>query len=127
MSFDWTEYLTLAAELASTANPPIAEAKLRSAVSRAYYAAFCKAKSHCISRNECTVPTDGAAHLVIALHFRRGQGNSSRVRRKIGENLARLRRDRNCADYDDTVPNLPQVAKKALVMARMTTADLAML
>ena len=47
MNFDWSEYLNLAQELAgrptSLSNE---EARLRSAISRAYYAAFCKARNH---------------------------------------------------------------------------------
>lgn len=47
MSFDWLEYLNLAQELAGQATKPSSqEAKLRSAVSRAYYAAFCEARNH---------------------------------------------------------------------------------
>ena len=42
MSFDWSEYLKLAQELAGqTGNPASQEARLRAAVSRAYYAVFC--------------------------------------------------------------------------------------
>ena len=40
MAFDWTEYLTLAQELVQREE----EACLRSAISRAYYAAFGKAR-----------------------------------------------------------------------------------
>ena len=39
MSFDWSEYLDLARELAK-----FSEAGQRSAISRAYYAAFCTAR-----------------------------------------------------------------------------------
>jgi len=47
MSFDWADYLTLAQELADqAASSQSTEAKLRSAISRAYYAAFCKESNH---------------------------------------------------------------------------------
>ena len=42
MKFDWEEYFNLAQELAGTNE----EAKLRSAVSRAYYSAFCLARNY---------------------------------------------------------------------------------
>ncbi len=46
MSFDWSEYLTLAQELVAalpeTATPQAKEAKLRCATSRAYYAVWCR-------------------------------------------------------------------------------------
>lgn len=46
MAFDWREYLELAKELVSQANSGYsAEAAERSAVSRAYYAAFCHARN----------------------------------------------------------------------------------
>ena len=42
MSFDWSEYLDLARELALQGSAPsLSEARVRAAISRAYYAAFC--------------------------------------------------------------------------------------
>jgi uncharacterized protein (UPF0332 family) len=47
MMFDWSDYLDLANELAGDiASQTTEEAKLRSSVSRAYYAAFCKARNY---------------------------------------------------------------------------------
>lgn len=50
MTFDWTEFLKLARELqerADDADLPFApEAAKRTAVSRAYYAAFCHARNY---------------------------------------------------------------------------------
>ena len=48
MSFEWADYLAVAQELAGQPmpNPPSREAKLRSANSRAYYAAFWVALIH---------------------------------------------------------------------------------
>ena len=41
MSFDWSQYLNLAKELAGQATIPAEqEARLRDAISRSYYAAF---------------------------------------------------------------------------------------
>ena len=47
MSFDYIDYLYLAQELVGQTPPQAAqpEAKLRSAISRAYYAAFLKARA----------------------------------------------------------------------------------
>ena len=42
MKFDWSEYFNLAQELAGTSE----EAKLQSAVSRAYYSVFCLARNY---------------------------------------------------------------------------------
>lgn len=47
MSFDWSGYLDVAKELASVAlTSANKEAKLRSAISRAYYAAFILARNY---------------------------------------------------------------------------------
>jgi len=46
MSFDWSEYLDIARELAGQATASSsAEAKKRCAISRAYYAAFCSGQT----------------------------------------------------------------------------------
>lgn len=47
MSFDWSEYLNVAKELAGVETSAASqEAKLRAAITRAYYAAFIKARNH---------------------------------------------------------------------------------
>ena len=57
MSFDWSEYLTLAQELTSAStSSPIQEAHLRAAVSRAYYAAFCKARNYLHNKDGYLTP-----------------------------------------------------------------------
>ncbi len=51
MSFNWSEYLNLAQELAGrSTEPPNQEARLRSSISRAYYAAFCKARNYLLGK-----------------------------------------------------------------------------
>lgn len=46
MSFDWSQYRDLAQELVGqTKSASSGEAKQRAAISRAYYAAFCKARN----------------------------------------------------------------------------------
>ena len=46
MSFAWSDFLDLARQLHSTTTPgaPLEEAQLRTAISRAYYAAHCEAR-----------------------------------------------------------------------------------
>jgi hypothetical protein len=50
-----------------------------------------------------------------------------RLRREIGINLDRLRRERNRADYDDTIDRLPETVAKALLQAEKIISDLAKL
>ena len=51
MSFDWSDYLNVARELAGHPNvEPGEEARFRSAISRAYYTALCCARNHLIHK-----------------------------------------------------------------------------
>jgi uncharacterized protein (UPF0332 family) len=115
MSFDWSEYLNLAQELSGhITGPSSQEARLRSAISRAYYAAFCKARNHLRDKERHSIPDGGQAHPYVREQFRR---SPDKARKKLGENLNRLRIDRNKADYHDTVAGLPAITEKALRLA----------
>ncbi|MFH0812211.1 MAG: hypothetical protein V2A69_05165 [Pseudomonadota bacterium] len=117
MSFDWSEYLNLANELGGKPGDPVnREARLRSAVSRAYYAA------HCIVRNylrdlkgDANIPKDGRAHSYVIDQFRFEKENS---RKRIGLNLGRLLVDRNKADYRDTVSGIEPMTQADLSLAQ---------
>ena len=117
MKFDWEEYFNLAQELAGTNE----EAKLRSAVSRAYYSAFCLARNYLrdiqqdprLSRNKTYDIND---HQYVAEEFIHNQSKSQTMI-EIGKDLTRLRKMRNKADYEDTMFNLQREARNALVLA----------
>ncbi len=122
MSFDWTEYLALAQDLAGQrVTPPTVEAKLRSAISRAYYAAFCKARNHLRDREGHLIPDTGKAHGIVSDLFQR---SPHRPRKKIGANLNRLRENRRKADYDDFIRNLPNITSKALRQSEQIVTEL---
>lgn len=115
MSFDWSEYLTLAHELAGQARVPSSqESKLRSAISRAYYAAFCCARNHVRDKELRAIPSKADAHQYVRNQFLNSRDH---VRKKIGTNLGRMRTNRNKADYDDSVSELDRLAKKALIQS----------
>ena len=115
MSFDWTEYLHLAQELAGQPTAPSSEeAQLRSSISRACYALFCKARNHLRDVEQHRIPPDNLAHHYVQTRFRNSR---SKRRREIGRNLNRLRALRNQADYDDAVPALPALTKLVLRLA----------
>lgn len=120
MTFDWTQYLRLAEELAGQGTaPPAPEARFRSAVSRAYYAAYCSA------RNQLGFPVPANVqneHTYVWSQYRESRDI---VRREIGENGFRLRKQRNTADYEDTVLNLPSRTAKALRVSRRIISQLA--
>lgn len=106
MPFDWAEYLRLAEELAQR---PDDEAAHRSAVSRAYYAAFCRACAHLIQQNIPVSQGDGS-------HKRIWESFSSLGRTYSGvqNNGDRLLRRRVVADYRDDQTVSPQDAKSAV-------------
>ncbi len=100
MSFDWSEYLTLAQELtANSATSPVHEANLRSAISRAYYAAFHKAQDHLINKDHSPIPHPVNIHFYVVNVF---EDSNDTTRKKIGELLRHLRSIRNIADYQNS-------------------------
>lgn len=115
MTFDWSEYLKLAQELAGDgAGLPNEESKLRSSVSRAYYAAFCKARNHLRDIDGYQI----SQHVNVHKHVRdQFKDCSNKSRKKIGTDLDRLRKRRNKADYDDFVNKLPQLAITSLKLS----------
>ncbi|MGQ9625942.1 MAG: hypothetical protein ACUVV0_03445 [Anaerolineae bacterium] len=125
MSFDWSKYLYLAQELAGQPTSPSGEeARLRSAISRAYYAAFCKARNYLRDEEKLLVPPGGEAHRYVRDVFRT---SSDSLYRRIGHNLARLRIDRNRADYEDFVVGLSSITVIDLKLAKEVISDLSTL
>jgi len=90
---NWRDFLSLAARSAAAAT----EADWRTAVSRAYYAAFHVARQLMADLN-FTVPRADRAHQYLA--FRLSNCGESVVA-SAGRDLETLRRLRNRADYDD--------------------------
>jgi uncharacterized protein (UPF0332 family) len=123
MSFDWSEYLTLAKVLAGQDARPSKESGLRTAISRAYYAAFCKARNFLRDKDkDPQISTLGAysadVHGHVIHEFRDKRRNRGiKDRQTIGEKLQWLRKERNRADYDDTHQNLSNITRTALSYA----------
>jgi hypothetical protein len=104
MSFDWVGYLAVARELARGTPQTInREARLRSAISRSYYAAFIKARNHLRDQNGLVTPTSANPHQYVINQLLYSRTS---VRRRIGWDLLYLRRERNKADYVDSYPDL---------------------
>jgi hypothetical protein len=122
MNFDWLEYLNLAEELAGrSGSSSNQEAKLRSAISRAYYAAFIKARNYLRDTEGIKVPFDRDIHLFVQNQFKH---HPDKNRQKIGQWLGILRVTRNKADYDDKVKRLPRITQRILTMAAEVIASL---
>jgi uncharacterized protein (UPF0332 family) len=113
MSFDWADFLALAQALQS--NPEVPgpqEAALRSAVSRAYYAAFHLAGE--VARSEGWVPKgSGDDHKGLQRDLIHGP-RSTRLHKSIATKLDRLYDHRRKADYSDTMRNPAFLAQAAL-------------
>lgn len=104
MSFNWRGYLVLARELARyTTHPTQQEARLRSAVSRSYYAAFIQARNHLRDKEGLVTPASANPHQYVINQF---LNSRSTARHKIGWDLVYLRRERNKADYEDSYADL---------------------
>jgi uncharacterized protein (UPF0332 family) len=92
------------------------EASLRSAISRAYYAAFLVARNFGRDRREFTLTGTGRDHWLVMNYFR---SSPDRIRRKIGLDLDRLYDYRTSADYDDVLAGRPvALAQSSVAMAR---------
>lgn len=87
--------------VALEATTPPSAAELRSALSRAYYAAFLVANEMLCTACEQALPATASAHDLVPKMLNNSQ---HRPFRKVASSLARLRHARNKADYDLT-PN----------------------
>ncbi len=109
MPFDWGEFLELADFLAGDeASRRTTEAASRTAVSRAYYAAFCHARRHALTRLRYRPAGTAADHVTLRRHL--AQHGFFRVARRLDD----LRTWRNLCDYEDSVVNLPLILRAAL-------------
>ncbi len=122
MSFAWLDYLVLAEALlqARTTLAP-EEACCRAAISRAYYAVYGAALTRARDQDGLQLPATGDAHQRVITHYRQGP---SPLHRAIGNNLRRLRRARNRADYDDQLDRPVALAQFAVRRARQVVAQL---
>lgn len=123
MSFDWLDYLDVADELAGFRSVPAnSEAKLRSAVSRAYYGAFCKARNRLRDVDGVSLTGTGKDHQLVQEEF---EASGDANRQSIGVSLRRLRQQRNLVDYDDVITgSLPTKVRFSLKLALSITQDL---
>lgn len=147
MSFDWSDFLIVAQELTSqTASSlktrskiwntvlniinraynrdfrkigrhSLDEARLRCAISRAYYGAFRKARNHLRDKDGYApnvIERSGKTHQIVIDLF---SHSSDLDRQLIGQSLKDLRSARNKADYDDAVLHLSGLTMTALLQS----------
>jgi hypothetical protein len=112
-SFDWREFLALAIDIAGKSGEGYSlEATNRSAVSRAYYAAFCTAREYAIYQWGFIATHTGRDHRALVAHLE--QANLWKLSRR----LVRLRQWRNLCDYQTVVNNLSSITEQALQLAQ---------
>lgn len=122
MSFDWSNYLILARELQRQGAVHLSkEAESRSSISRAYYAAFCKSRNFLRDKRHKTLSEGSDVHAEVQKEFR--NSNDKRLK-AIGENLNRLRKYRNRADYNDVFPGLNNTVLLCIEFADDILTDL---
>jgi uncharacterized protein (UPF0332 family) len=105
-AFDWIQYLVLARELGARGD----ESALRSAVSRAYYAAYNAAEAYC-SKNNIQIFKVKKSHEDLWNAFLR---DGSVILRTVHDKGDRLRRKRTQADYYSEVSGLASMAEQSL-------------
>lgn len=113
MPSDWKAFIELARSLQQQAvGETDPEALLRTAVSRAYYGAFCLVRNHARDQLGFEPRNDADDHGRLRAHLR-GK------RRQIAQRLDRLRQWRNESDYADQLP----FDAEAAAAAAITEAD----
>lgn len=110
--FDWREYLELAKALAGMQTAGYSqEAAERSAVSRAYYAAFGCARNYAQNALGFTPQAGSEDHRRLREHFRQ-QGLL-----RLASDLNRLRAWRNACDYEQQVAQLSNYVRVGIQLA----------
>jgi hypothetical protein len=120
MPFDWKNFVDLASELQKRANSAgNAESMLRTALSRAYFGAFCYVRNHATVALGFQARNDPDDHGRLRAHLK---GKRSGIAQK----LDRLRQWRNDGDYLDELKfDLPTVVTAAIGEAERVFSSLA--
>ena len=112
MTFSWVDYLSVARHLAEhSTSCGYAEGCLRSAISRAYYAALNTTRSLLRDQWGIEVPETAEIHWFVPQWFMNEQDQNQQ---EIGVLLDRLRDRRRRADYADEVTRVSSLAARSL-------------
>jgi hypothetical protein len=118
MSFDWSEYLIVAKELASQATTSTkTRNKIKVILLNVINRAFSKARNHLRDIDghpSKSLEQGGRTHQIVIDLF--SQSNDI-DRRLIAQSLKDLRSARNKADYDDVVPHLSGLTMTVLLQS----------
>lgn len=111
MNFEWCSYLDLAECMTSSPATENVEACYRTAISRAYYAAFCTAREYLNQKTSASY-NGGDAHRKVREDLRRC-GKS-----RIANQLETIMDSRHKADYYNTFNNPKSEALKTISKAK---------
>jgi uncharacterized protein (UPF0332 family) len=116
MTFDWYQYLVLAEYLYDNRDTfPDREACLRTAISKAYYAAFCSARNYARDLDRLVLDESAQDHGSVKKHYIRAPDPKNR---QVGNSLDRLRDSRNQADYSDSIDELEKLAESSIYQSK---------
>jgi uncharacterized protein (UPF0332 family) len=121
MTFNWQDYLRLAKELANRADD---EASQRSAISRAYYAAFHCACVYVEAQSPGTLKRTGDDHFIVWKHLSNAPKKQEKSAGWSGDRLVKMRRK---ADYEGASLEFPKATREALANAETVLNSLAAL
>lgn len=110
MAFDWREFVSLAHQMIENLPSSLQESVQRTAVSRAYYGAFCHVRDYA-EENLIFQPSRTVRDHTLLRQFLREQGDRWQ---SIAESLEDLRKWRNLCDYENVVDNLELMVQQAL-------------
>jgi uncharacterized protein (UPF0332 family) len=117
MSFLWADYLRVATHLTEHSDASgFPEACLRSAISRAYYAALNTARNLLQDEWGVEVPETAEIHQFIPNWF---MNEDDLNQREIGTVLDRLRDRRRKADYDDEIARPSSLVQRSIADAQL--------
>lgn len=115
MIFDWSKYLDLASCI--TGEPAAdAEASYRTAISRAYYAAFCTARDYVSKKNNTSYNSD--AHRRVRTDLEKAASQ------KLANQLRTIMDMRHKADYENNFSNPKPEAFKAITRAKQILEEI---
>lgn len=114
MAFSWGEFLDFANSLNNSADQDFIEARKRSVVSRAYFAAFLIARDYAIEKKMIPPPNENENVHRKVIHAFINSGKKPQV----GRRLMTLRGWRNQCDYDLQTRNISSLAINSLKEAK---------
>lgn len=131
MPFDWNQYLILAKSLSGDDDAMCNDESYdRSAVSRAYYAAFCLARNYARDHYSYHPRYTAEDHIEVRKYYASLVNQLTGILRgkilMIPSQLENLRLWRNNCDYKDEHPNLATTVRMALEQTELLIETLAL-